>query len=87
MPVGKKALRDLRRRLGPAPMRALFEVVALPRDPEPGRDLRHGKPGTDLENSPVALLDNRHLHQCQSQPPVSHRPQTTSDRKADKRHL
>jgi hypothetical protein len=26
----EKALRDLRRRLGPAPMKALFEVVAAP---------------------------------------------------------
>ncbi len=46
----------------------------LPAHPEPSRDLRHRNPGPDLENSPVALLDNRHLHQCQSRPSASPAP-------------
>ena len=40
----EKALRDLRRRLGPAPVKALFEMVAGPLAPPrtPGRALRAG---------------------------------------------
>ena len=37
---------------------------------------------TNLENSPVPLLDNRHLHQCQSRPP--HQPDARKRRVTEK---
>ena len=43
---------------------------ALPRYPEPLAYLRDAGPCPDLEDSPVTLLDNRRLHQCQSRPPA-----------------
>jgi hypothetical protein len=44
---------------------------ALPRHPGPRRGFRHRDPDLDLEHSAVPLLDNRHLHQRQSRPPVT----------------
>src|SRR4029079_18688401 len=56
---------------------------ALPRHPSPGSGLSHRHPGFDLQDSAIPLLDNGHLHQCQSRPPATRRPQTTNDRQAE----
>ena len=56
---------------------------ALPGHPGPGGGLSHRHSGFDLQDSAIPLLDNGHLHQCQSRPPATRRPQTTRDRKAE----
>ena len=44
-------------------------VQRLPRDPELGRHHHLGFAALDRQHGPVALLDNRHVHQSHSRPP------------------
>ena len=47
---------------------------ALPRHSRPRGGLGHRDPGSDLKDSAIPLLDNGHLYQCQSRPPVTPTP-------------
>jgi hypothetical protein len=47
---------------------------ALPRHPEPLSRLSDRNPGSNIQDSPVTLLDNRQLNQCQSRPPARMTP-------------
>jgi hypothetical protein len=56
---------------------------ALPQHPTPLSDLGHRHPRLDLQHGSIPLLDNRHIHQRQSRPPATRRPQPPRGRQAD----
>ena len=54
----------------------------LPRDPEPPGDLRDRNARFGLQHSPVTLLNNRQLGQCQPRPPATPPPATDEEQKS-----